>query len=55
MPTCVAQSAKQRTSDLDVASLRPPAAIIHIRYVLLVNNPNKLILLAWLLIYLCKK
>ena len=43
-------------SDLDVTGLRPPVAKLrHIRYVLLVNSPNKFNLLSWLLIYLCNK
>ena len=48
-------AAKRRTSDLNVTGLRPPLTSRHIRYVLLVNNPNKLNLLSWLLFYLCNK
>ena len=50
--TLVVQSAERRTSDLDVTASRPPAAASHIRYVLLINSPNNLNLLSWLLIYL---
>ena len=46
---------KRRTSDLNVTGSRPPLAIRHIRCVLLVNSPNMLNLLSWLLIYLCNK
>ena len=46
---------KRRLCDLNVTSLRPPLATRHIRCVLLVNSPNKLNLLSWLLIYLCNK
>ena len=58
MATCVVQSAKRWTSNLNVTGLRPPAATRHTRvryngYVLLVNRSNKLNLLSWLLIYLC--
>ena len=48
-------AANRRTSDLYVTGLRPPLTSRHIRYVLLVNNPNKLNLLSWLLFYLCNK
>ena len=41
--------------DLNVTSLSPALATRHIRIVLLVNSPNKLNLLSWLLIYLCNK
>ena len=46
---------KRRTSDRNVTSSRLPLATRHIRCVLLVNSPNKLNLLSWLLIYLCNK
>ena len=51
--TCVAQSVKGWTSDLDVTGVRPPVATRHIRYVLLVNSPMKWNLLLCLLIYFC--
>ena len=40
---------KRRTSDLNVTGSRPPLAIRHIRWVLLVNSSSKLKLLSWLL------
>ena len=46
---------KRRLCDLNVMSSRPVLATRHIRCVLLVNSPNKLNLLSWLLIYLCNK
>ena len=46
---------KRRLCDLNVTSSSPALATRHIRYVLLVNSPNKLNLLSWLLIYLCNK
>ena len=46
---------KRRLCDLNVTSLSPALAIRHIRCVLLVNSPNKLNLLSWLLIYLYNK
>ena len=46
-------TAKRGASDLNVSGSRPPLATRHIRCVLLVNSPNKLNLLSWLLIYLC--
>ena len=52
--TCVEQSVKRRTSDLDVTGLRSPAATKHniIRHVLLARSPNisMLNLFLWLLI-----
>ena len=48
-------AAKRRTSDLNVTGSRPPLTTRHMRYVLLVNSPNVLNLLSWLLIYLCNK
>ena len=54
LSTCVAQSVKGRTSDLDVTGSRPPVATKH--YTLCaVNSPIKLNLRSWLLIYLCNK
>ena len=53
--TCVAQSVKERTSDLNVTGSRPTVTTRHIRYVLLVNSPNNFNLLLWLLIYLHNK
>ena len=47
--------AKRRLRDQNVASSSPALATRHIRCVLLVNSPNKLNLLSWLLIYLCNK
>ena len=41
---------KRRLCDLNVTSSRPALATRHIRSVLLVNSPNKLNLLSWLLI-----
>ena len=46
---------KRRLCDLNVTSSSPALATRHIRSVLLVNSPNKLNLLSWLLIYLCIK
>ena len=46
---------KRRLCDLNVTSSSPALATRHIRNVLLVNSPNKLNLLSWLLIYLCNK
>ena len=46
---------KRRLCDLNVTSSSPALATRHIRCVLLVNNPNQLNLLSWLLIYLCNK
>ena len=46
---------KRRLCDLNVTSSSPALATRHIRIVLLVNSPNKLNLLSWLLIYLCNK
>ena len=46
---------KRRLCDLNVTSSSPVLATRHIRIVLLVNSPNKLNLLSWLLIYLCNK
>ena len=46
---------KRRLCDLNVTSLSPALATKHIRIVLLVNSPNKLNPLLWLLIYLCNK
>ena len=46
---------KRRLCDLNVMSLSPALATRHIRCVLLINSPNKLNLLSWLLIYLCNK
>ena len=46
---------KRWTRDLNVTVLRPPLATRHIRCVLLINSPNKLNLLSWLLIYLCNQ
>ena len=46
---------KRRLCDLNVTSSSPGLATRHIRCVLLVNSPNKLNLLSWLLIYLCNK
>ena len=46
---------KRRLCDLNVTSSCPALATKHIRIVLLVNSPNKLNLLSWLLIYLCNK
>ena len=46
---------KRRLCDLNVTSSSPALATRHIRCVLLVNSPNKLNLLSWLLIYLCNK
>ena len=43
---------KRRLCDLNVTSLSPAFATRHIRCVLLVNSPNKLNLLSWLLIFL---
>ena len=50
-------AANQRTNDLNVTGLRPPLApnIYAICAVVLVNSPNKLNLLPWLLIFLCNK
>ena len=45
----------RRLCDLKVTSLSPSLATRHIRCVLLVNSPNKLNLLSWLLIYLFNK
>ena len=42
---------KRRLCDLNVTSSSPALATRHIRCVLLVNSPNKLNLLSWLLIY----
>ena len=55
MSTCVAQLAKERTSDLDVTGSLPPISTRHtsIRRVLL--SSTKLNLLSWLLIYLNNK
>ena len=58
MTTCVMCGANGRgeLSDLDVTGSRPPVVNLrHIRYVLLDNNPNKFILLSWLLINLFNK
>ena len=44
MCTCVVIG-ERRTSDLDVNVLRPPTVTRHIRYVLLINIPNKFNLL----------
>ena len=44
---------KRQLWDLNVTSSSPALATRHIRTVLLVNSPNKLNLLSWLLIYLC--
>ena len=41
--------------DLNLTSSSLALATRHIRIVLLVNSPNKLNLLSWLLIYLCNK
>ena len=46
---------KRRLCELNVTSLSPALATRHIRCVLLVNSPNKLNLLSWLLIFLCNK
>ena len=46
---------KRRLCDLNVTSSSPALATRHIPCVLLVNSPNKLNLLSWLLIYLCNK
>ena len=49
---------KRRLCDLNVKSSSPALATRHIRCVLLVNSPNKLNLLSWLLIaigYVCNK
>ena len=46
---------KRRLYDLTVTSSSPALATRYIRCVLLVNSPNKLNLLSWLLIYLCNK
>ena len=46
---------KRRLCDLNVTNPSPALATRHIRCVLLVNSPNKLNLLSWLLIYLCNK
>ena len=46
---------KRQLCDLNVTSLSPALATRHIRSVLLVNSPNMLNLLSWLLIYLCNK
>ena len=46
---------KRRLCDLNVTSSSPALATRHIRIVLLVNSPDKLNLLSWLLIYLCNK
>ena len=46
---------KRRLCDLNVKSSSPALVTRHIRCVLLVNSPNKLNLLSWLLIYLCNK
>ena len=46
---------KRRLCDLNVTSSSPALATRHIRIVLLVNSPNKLNLLSWLLSYLCNK
>ena len=46
---------KRRLCDLNVTSSSSALATRHIRCVLLVNSPNKLNLLSWLLIYLCNK
>ena len=48
--TCVAQSTKWRTSNLNVTGSHPPAATRHIHYVLLNNSSNKYNLLLWLLL-----
>ena len=45
---------KRRLCDLNVTSSSPALAPRHIRCVLLVNSPNKLNLLSWLLVYLCR-
>ena len=52
---CVAQRLNAGLCELDVTGSRPPFATRHIRYVLLVNSPDKFNLLSRLLIYLCKK
>ena len=44
---------KRRLCDLNVTSSSPALATRHIRCVLLVNSPNKVNPLSWLLIYLC--
>ena len=42
LSTCAAMSGKQLTSDSNVTGSRPPTVTTHsIRYVLLVNSPNK--------------
>ena len=46
---------KRRLCDLNATSSIPALATRDIRSVLLVNSPNKLDLLSWLLIYLCNK
>ena len=43
---------KRRFCDLNVTSSSPALATRHIRCALLVNSPNMLNLLSWLLIYL---
>ena len=43
---------KRRLCDLNVTSSSPALDTRHIRSVLLVNSPNKLNLLSWLLIYI---
>ena len=46
---------KRRLCDLNVTSSSPALGTRHIHGVLLVNSPNKLNLLSWLLIYLGNK
>ena len=46
---------KRRLCDLNVTNSSPALATRYIRCVLLVNSPNKLNLLSWLLIYLCNE
>ena len=46
---------KRQTSYLNANGLRPPLTTRHTRCVLLVNSPNNLNLLSWLIIYLCNK
>ena len=48
--TYVAKSVERLTSIHDVESSSLPPDIYHIRYVLLIDSPNNLNLLSWLLI-----
>ena len=55
LSTCVVWMESIGLCDLNDMASRPPLATRHIHCVLLVNSPNKLNILSWLLIYLCNK